>query len=254
MEKYRTVVVNFLEGCSKPTTQQIALMKNGSQMGSVRVSRTSKDFFLFYCLNPTWFKVCGSKYYKVNEFQIYNKLSIDKIDDIYSRIVFRLTEKVLSALEKGINSESKYVFGNYGHKYYGVGKYERMCVKKELNIPLTTKPEDVSMDIKRRIFMMDIWHDFFGGEAWKIACDLYSKLEKAYTNYNFKDMVYYLDGIFDHEHNTGSILNKDGDFYFLTPNVLNWRAEAPIKAYDGFLKLFPRIKKIIKRYDTASTV
>lgn len=102
--------------------------------------------------------------------------------------------------------------------------------------------------------MMDIWHDFFGGVAWKVACDLYLKLEKAYTNYNIKDMVYYLDRIFDHEHNTGSILNKDGDFYFLTKSVLNWRAEAPIKAYDGFLKLFPRIKKIIKRYDTASVL
>lgn len=56
------------------------------------------------------------------------------------------------------------------------------------------------------IFSMEGWLQFYGGTAW---ANIASHAERLWKSINTSDMIYEIDRVFDLEHNTGMVFDKD---------------------------------------------
>lgn len=196
-------------------------------------------FFDFYALHPVW--SCLKKHYQDRSFDYINKLFEEKCFT-FGRIVF-------NAISHSIDSETKYVFGYYNGKNYGTRKEIRYQFSKNKKIKIGTHPKDVNLQIKKSAFALKkMWHCDFGGHNWKLACDYCIDLRKALDNYDINKTVLLIDKILDLEHNTGHILNKNGDFLFLcgTNSVLDFRRYASLEELSVFSSA--KVRNIVNKY------
>lgn len=195
-------------------------------------------FFDFYALHPIW---CFLKKRKDRHFDYVNKLFEIKC--------FTLGNIVLKSLQYSINSESKYVFGMYNQKNSGTCKKIRYQFAKQRKLKININPKDVDLKIKKSAFLFrEMWECEYGGYAWAEACDYCLALENALKNYDMNKIILLLDSIFDLQHNTGHILNKDGSFDFLGNSicVLNFRSVASLKELAFFSSI--KVKNIVNKY------
>ena len=174
-------------------------------------------FFDFYSLNEIWFRTVGAAQYgyPVTKILPFNKERA--IDETFKAKVAELKKEVLRALEHSVRGEVRHWVENTSHdrgekldKYYNSIKsssnYHKACnavgikFRSTQNILMSLPLSSIS-----KLFHADCWHSGYGGKKWAAGADALISLMGSTS---FKDDIFFLDRIFDLQHNNGFILNK----------------------------------------------
>lgn len=168
-----------------------------------KLSKIEKLFFNFYVLNEVWFRTVGMEsygYYTTNILP-YNKERI--INETFENTVKILKEKLIKAFEATIRGELRHFenecFNCIDHTRNSRKKVEQFVARNGKN------HSRWNLNQIKEAYMTLRWEDSYGGKKWGVGTDYLIKL-KASTS--IKDDVFYIDRIFDLQHNTGFILNK----------------------------------------------
>ena len=181
-------------------------------------------FFDFYALHPIW-------HHSLKNIHIKNQY----INKVFTNVCMSLATNLLKSLKYSIQSESRYVFGNYKYKNHGTYSASRLRFSKRHKINISKPCHNIKI-LKLAFEDMCMWDLEYGGQNWALACENYMQLENAINNFDLHNISICMDRIFDLFHNTGHILNKTKDFLFLNdiyqeslPScVLNFRRYASL--------------------------
>lgn len=169
-------------------------------------------FFDFYSLNEIWFRTVGAGEYGYAVTKILPSAKEEIIQSTFADKVNTLKREIIGALEASVRHEighwryevNKYTnWGGEGHhsSYVNICKIAKISVDRASRTKLSKLPlHHISM-----LYGYDGWDLYYGGKPWQKATDLLIKLKESKA---FKDDIFYIDQIFDLQHNTGFILNK----------------------------------------------
>ena len=85
----------------------------------------------------------------------------------------------------------------------------------------TPPPGDLPemMENLKKLFLLHVWKHNYGGKPWADACDAWLKLNAARTP---REISVWIDHIYDLQHNTGSLLNKNREYAGKHPWEQSW--------------------------------
>ena len=140
-----------------------------------------------------------------------------------------------------------------------IEKYKKKSAK-QLNIPL---PLLNKLRINRRyiydknISLIEIYHLFnanikwvsaYGGKPWATATKVFLEIDNIKDTNNINKKAYYIDRVYDMEHNTGTLLNKTNKL-FVDKQNLDYRAKKVKSLRDLYFRhTGGEVKQLIRRF------
>jgi len=155
-----------------------------------KIPRIINTFFDFYCLYELWYKTVGGQFYKNAVPQILPWRKEEIIDKAFTDLVNSLKRLVIENLQRTVTLEAKH------YNSYGPCNTHTYAIFRQ-------HPHDLGLISK--MFYEKNWSSEYGGKKWGIATDALIGLIQSRS---IKDDVYWIDRIFDLQHNNGFILNK----------------------------------------------
>jgi hypothetical protein len=112
---------------------------------------------------------------------------------------------------------------------------------------LSVKDKKTFITRAQKIFSFDyLWWDYYGGSSWKKACELWLLL---YKSNSLKDDVYYIDLIYDLQHNTGFIFEKEGCSFYENTDDDFWKIILDMRSkFKSEAEYFPCVSFTGKKY------
>jgi hypothetical protein len=165
-------------------------------------------FFDFYALNEIWFRTVGASIYGYPTTKVLPFNKERAIDEAFHAKVTELKKEVIRALEHSVRGEVRHWTDNTsnetgeesdknGWPIMGTSGIKRRPSQRVLQaLPLSS----IST-----LFHAGCWFSDYGGKKWGMGTDALIALMNSKT---IKDDIFYLDRIFDLQHNNGFILNK----------------------------------------------
>lgn len=175
-------------------------------------NKTIRLFFDFYVMNEVWFKTIGrGKLGYTNKIIPSKKEEI--IENTFNSIISEMKQRVIDCLEKSVRGEIKH-FDNNGpernipFKYNDIDNYyhcKNVKLIKNFIKKYGRRSNKWSLQTIRDGFLLNKWDECYGGKKWAKATELLIKLKNSKS---ITDDIYFIDRIFDLQHNTGFVLDK----------------------------------------------
>lgn len=129
-----------------------------------------------------------------------------RLENMLRKVTITLLGEQIMALEASVRGEIRYFIKACQTKN---GETEACNVSDFLK-SVYGKHSPISMDLAtiEAIFHKSIWDCSYGGKSWGKATRTLIDAKKALEEGNLKDMIFFVDHIFDLHHNDGFILNK----------------------------------------------
>jgi len=199
------------------------------QLITVKSDAVIKMFFDFYVLNEIWFKLVAKDViygYKTDTIIPFRRESV--LNEAFLEICEKLKFLMVNSLEWSVRRECRHfnIYGPLGTLISRKSLKKLMIkaishndqkdikkIKEEINARKQhnsfikkNKPwSKCSLEAIREAFMMEGWDSEFGGVKWGEGTNYLIKLKESKS---IKDDIFYIDRIFDLQHNNGFILNK----------------------------------------------
>lgn len=188
-------------------------------------------FWDFYALNYLWFRLGGGheEMYggKFHPGQIPNVRRQEVIEELFERCSRKLLKELTAYLfeaavkefhnyvirsdyryytnQELVNKLSAYadeaLFAEESYDEYDADKFYKIVGPK-------MNAFGISLQNIHETFSRIKWEDEYGGKVWSKIIELALEITKKQEGMPLKDVVKYIDIIYDTQHNTGSILNK----------------------------------------------
>ena len=165
------------------------------QYDNKTVKKFRTIFIDFYAQNHIWFKTVGSSQYGYKLEKIIPAPKEKKIDETFSTTVSMIKKLVIESLEDSVRSEIRHFQDCFDHNLF------KEKIKLSLNVGQSSNLEKIRLAFSYHKY----WDRQYGGKRWAEATKYLISLKNSK---NIKDDIYFIDRIFDLQHNTGFILNK----------------------------------------------
>ena len=128
-----------------------------------------------------------------------------RIENLLRETTISLLNEQIMALEASIRGEIRY----FTRACHSKTRYSSGCEVPEFIQQVYRKKTPFSLDLVEieSIFHKSIWEDQYGGKHWGTATKTLIEAKKAFADKDLGQM-FYVDHIFDLQHNQGFILNK----------------------------------------------
>jgi len=161
-----------------------------------RMNRTNiqEKFWDFYALELLTAKSKGSY------------LQHQRMANLLKEVTVALLNEQIMALEASIRGEVRYFYRACKARS---GCNGSCCVSDFLkSVYKNNSPIKMNLETIEAIFNKKIWKRDYGGKRWARATKALIEAKKAFQAGDLRGMIYYVDRIFDLQHNNGFILDK----------------------------------------------
>lgn len=164
-------------------------MSNIKRTAKLKSNLVIPLFFDFYLLTSLDFYI-GKNGLIINHYK-----KREKISDEYEKCVEKLYPAVRDSLEWSVRGEIRHFEDcccvNHDSVFREFYKFSRYKLSK------------LKLETIKDLFEYGVWESDYGGETWAVATGFL--LENPRT---IQEKTYWMDRVFDHQHNNGFILNK----------------------------------------------
>jgi hypothetical protein len=188
-------------------------------------------FWDFYALNYLWFRIGGGHESMYGGKFYPGKIPSIKRQEIIDEVFDRCARKLLKELTIYLFQAAVKEFHNYPDRSE-FRNYDDMVLRNKLAnyenfarfADITYEDDDadafyskvinnlnaykISINDIKRTFADIKWENQYGGKIWAEIINVALEITKKQNGLPLKDVVGYIDKIYDMQHNTGSILNK----------------------------------------------
>jgi hypothetical protein len=219
-------------------------------------------FWDFYALNYLWFRIGGGHESMYGGKFHPGKIPSIKRQEIINEVFDRCARKLLKELTIYLFQAAVKEFHNYPSRsefrsYDDVALRNKLSNYENFAIFADISYEDDDADVfynrvinnlnAHKISIKDIrktfaditWENQYGGKIWAKIIDIALEISNKQNTLPLKDVVGYIDKIYDMQHNTGSILNK-GKWEVLNTDLDKRHDLQSIKEF------IPRVTPVVK--------
>lgn len=208
-----------------------------------------------YTLYALWYEQGGGKTaYAGGGFEQgapVNELRRKRIADMFEVSLLSQAKLLINIMIKAIPDEVSSIFDEHlipwshvQRDLDGTALYDRLEKLRSIAVPksLYDPPNDVAfqkaiwreftvMEI-HKLFALPLWKeescDQYGGAAWARIVETFGRLVEAYKAQVPKNLMYWVDRVYDLAHNNGSIMTKAPKKWRVSKADLDYRANAKL--------------------------
>jgi len=157
-------------------------------------TRIRENFWDFYALELLRAKSKGSY------------LQHQRMGNLLKEVTVSLLREQIMALEASIRGEIRYFI----RACRSPKQSSNGCWVSDFLVDVYKKYSPLTIDLAtiEAIFKKKIWSSEYGGRNWARATRTLIEAKQAFKDDDLRSMIYYVDRIFDLQHNNGFILNK----------------------------------------------
>lgn len=168
-------------------------------------------------------------------------LEYKRIENLLRETTISLLNEQIMALEASIRGEIRY----FTRACHSKIRCNIGCEVPEFIQQVYKKKTPFSLDLVEieSIFNKKIWDDDYGGKHWGKATRALIEAKEAFSDKNLEQMIFYVDYIFDLQHNNGFILDKT-NFRNIETDLDNKRYD--IKSIKAFKCKYIPLSKVVR--------
>lgn len=225
-----------------------------------RVAKTA--MYDLYALYAMWYaKGGGRTAYAGGGFEQgapTNELRRERIEDMFEASLMSQAQMLINMLIKAIPAELSAMYDEHLVDWKLVERdlagnpsmYERVDQLRQTAVPKSLYDPAADMTFQKavwaeftvmeihKLFCLPLWKDpqcdQYGGQKWAQIVETFGRLIEAYKAHVPKTLMYWVDRVYDLEHNNGSIMSKAPKSRRVSKEDLDYRANAKL---DDFMKV-----------------